>query len=406
MQPIDRFAAGSELLIRDNTSTTTSQSTIESRTTADAGQATTVAAQNTAPASVSTTASAAITSTPAPPATTQIVRGAMPTTGCTEGTGFGWIAGQPFSPSSATRWSLIIGPIQPGSYAAKLAVGASSFKSNGDGGCAAPGIGGGCGTVQGTADLLLSTTGITVTYTMDGDNHWAIGSHVYYSCSKPAGNEAPGSYPIVRSMTSGNAGPFTLASTGVFPSCPGGYYLMIHASIEECAGAGGPSGATTVARMGSKTTSRPRMTTKAVVGMSVTSIKQIPRTTKKIVQTTSVASSGGLTGCEGTVFGWSAGQPYSPSSATRWSLIIGPIGTGNYSARLALGASSFKNNGNGGCTAPGIGGGCGTIHADADYAISTSGIQVTYKPLAGTTFTKAHVFYSCTKVGSLAVQRC
>jgi hypothetical protein len=84
---------------------------------------------------------------------------------------------------------------------------------------------------MGTVDYTLTSTGISATYD-PYYNGGATGAHVYYSCSKPAGNEAPGQYPIVENYSgSGNKGPFTMTSTGTFPSCLGGFYLMFHVSV-------------------------------------------------------------------------------------------------------------------------------------------------------------------------------
>ncbi len=83
---------------------------------------------------------------------------------------------------------------------------------------------------MGTVDYTLTTSGINVAY----DPYYeggATGAHVWYGCDKPAGNEAPGSYPIVVNYAgSGNKGPFTMQSSGSFPVCSS-YYLMFHMSV-------------------------------------------------------------------------------------------------------------------------------------------------------------------------------
>lgn len=115
------------------------------------------------------------TTTPAP-TTTATALGA-----CSEGTAFGWIPSS-YSPSSATRWALIIGPVSPGTYSANLALGASSYKNSGTGSCLAPGSGGGCGKQVGTVQVVLTGSGVSATFTISGGG--ATGSHLYYSCTK------------------------------------------------------------------------------------------------------------------------------------------------------------------------------------------------------------------------------
>lgn len=123
-----------------------------------------------------------------------------------------------------------MGPLQPGTYDVNFAVGAGFIKNGGLGGCTSPGTGGGCGSYMGFGNFTLTTTTIQATYTV-WPGAGMTGSHLFYSCTKPQGGEAPGQYPIVQNFAGTPPRSVYMAPLGPFPNCPGGYYLMFHMSV-------------------------------------------------------------------------------------------------------------------------------------------------------------------------------
>lgn len=156
---------------------------------------------------------------------------------CSGETAFGWIPGQDFSPSTGNKWAIIPGPLFPEhTFTGYLEAGAAAFKKNETGGCTTPGTGGQCGTQVGQVTLLLLNNYIGVTFEID--KSWGVitSAHLLFSCNKPSGTEAPGSeFNITQDFGScGTSEAFTLETTtaGItVPSCPNGYYFMIHASV-------------------------------------------------------------------------------------------------------------------------------------------------------------------------------
>lgn len=61
-------------------------------------------------------------------------------------------------------------------------------------------------------------------------------AHVWYSCSKPTGSEPRGSYNLTEdgfpSCGTDNVTLDSSSSGAGFDSCSGGYYIMVHASVE------------------------------------------------------------------------------------------------------------------------------------------------------------------------------
>ncbi|KAI9006384.1 hypothetical protein DFJ74DRAFT_690649 [Hyaloraphidium curvatum] len=156
-----------------------------------------------------------------------------PPPNCVAGTAFGYDPNLPWSPSCGTRWSLVIGPVKPnsGPHRAELVVGAAKFSNGGTGGCSAPGTGGGCGSPMGFVDFTVNSNGINAKWETTNLGA-ATNAHLYYSCTKPCGDGAPGQYPAITGFSGcGNGGSYNLNSVNSnFPTCTE-YYIQFHASI-------------------------------------------------------------------------------------------------------------------------------------------------------------------------------
>lgn len=87
---------------------------------------------------------------------------------CSSDTAFGALNGQTLIPPSGVPWAFIyyISYASGSTYSGPLVAGASSYANGGTGGCAAPGTGGGCGTIVGSFSVTFGPGGtFTATFT-------------------------------------------------------------------------------------------------------------------------------------------------------------------------------------------------------------------------------------------------
>lgn len=147
---------------------------------------------------------------------------------CSADTAYAAVNGQSTISPSGVPWALIYKLTQPGVYTSNLVAGASSYANGGNGGCLAPGTGGGCGSIVGSVSISLTDSKVNAVFTASPGTA-LLDAAIRFSCAPITDRGQPGKYQIKSANHA--CGTDEISLSGKVPKCPNGIYIMFKGGV-------------------------------------------------------------------------------------------------------------------------------------------------------------------------------